>query len=406
MKHFKAIKSLEDLKNQYKKLAIANHPDNGGKLKNMQEVNAEYDQLFPVWKRKSNVVSMETSYSTRSEFYTQNGWKGENYSSSLSTTEISKIIKTYCKEMYPTWKFSVTSEYFSGGSAISVRVMEAPFDIFNREAIKEGTCWNIDREEIYLQLHHVTDKQKDYFIESAYVVIKEVYDFMQSYNFDDSDSMIDYFHTNFYSHFDIGKWDKGFKVVEKTARIKTKKGETKPSTDVKEQETQEAPESQNVETANYEFTIIEDTDTRDDSRIYVVKCNNKLDRVEYITLNNYIKSIGGYYSKFKHGFIFKENPKDLLNVESVEPKQEQQAETKQEEPAPEEKLYYTHNTNMKTLEVTGDNLKVETIQKLKSLGFIYLTGIKKYIADFSQGNRQLLIDNFSSIINNVDSVAS
>lgn len=167
---------------------------------------------------------------------------------------------------------------------------------------------------------------------------------------------------------------------------------------------QEAPET--TETANYEFTIIEDTDTRDDSRIYVVKCNNKLDRAEYITLNNYIKSIGGYYSKFKHGFIFKENPKDLLKAEAIESKQEQQTEPKQEAPEPEEKLYYTHNTSMKTLEVTGENLKTETIQKLKAIGFVYLKGIKKYIADFSQGNRDLLIDNFSIIINNVDGVAS
>lgn len=172
------------------------------------------------------------------------------------------------------------------------------------------------------------------------------------------------------------------------------------------QDLHEVQESRSVEAASYDFTVIEDTDTRDDSRIYVVKCSNKLDRAEYIKLNNYIRSLGGYYSKFKHGFIFKKNPKDLLNVETVEPKQEQQAESKQEAPTPKEKLYYTHNLNMKTLEVAGENLKTETIKKLKSLGFIYLTGIKKYISDFSEGNRQLLIDSFSNIINNVDSVAS
>jgi hypothetical protein len=33
---------------------------------------------------------------------------------------------------------------------------------------------------------------------------------VQSYNFDDSDSQCDYFHTNFYLHSGIGKWDKPF----------------------------------------------------------------------------------------------------------------------------------------------------------------------------------------------------
>lgn len=404
MKHFKAIKSLESLKAQYKQLAIANHPDNGGTLEKMQEINAEYDQLFPVWKRKSSVETEETSFSTRSEFYTQNGWKGERYNGSLSTTEISKIIKTYCKEMYPTWKFSVTSEYYSGGSSIHVSVMEAPYYIFNDEAIKNDTCWDIDGDEIHLQLHHFNDRDKKFFVESAYLVMQDVYDFMQSYNYDDSDSMIDYFSTNFYSHFNIGKWNKGFKVVEKTARIKTKKAETKPATT--EAAAQEHPEAKQPETtqemAAYEFTINKDTDTRDQSIIYVVKCTDTLDRAEYLKLNGYIKSIGGYYSKFKHGFIFKEDPTTVLNGNTTQ----EQTTAEKQETAAEEKLYYTHNTSMKTLEVTGENLQDDTIKKIKSLGFIYLSGIKKYIADYSGENLQLLIENFSSIINNMDDIAS
>lgn len=405
MKYFKAIKSLESLKAQYKKLAIANHPDNGGTLEKMQEVNAEYDQLFPVWKVKSNVESKETSFSTRSEFYTQNGWKGERYSSNLSTTQISKIIKTYCKEMYPTWKFSVTSEYFSGGSAISVSVMEAPYYIFNDGIIKKDTCWDIDADEIHLQIHSFSDRNKNLFVESAYLVMQDVYDFMQSYNYDDSDSMIDYFCTNFYSHFNIGKWNKGFKVVEKTARIKAKKAETTPATT--ETAAQEQPETKQQDTSTevteYEFTITQDIDTRDQSIIYVTKCENKLNREEYLKLNNYIKSLGGYYSKFKHGFIFKNDPTTTLRGDI---KQYQSIEEDREIPTVEEKLYYEYNQNMQTLEVTGENLKDETIKKIKSLGFIYLSGIKKYIIDYSKYNLQLLTENFTTIINEVDGIAS
>ena len=42
-KYFKSIKSYEDLKNQYKNLLKANHPDNGGDVETMKEINVEYD---------------------------------------------------------------------------------------------------------------------------------------------------------------------------------------------------------------------------------------------------------------------------------------------------------------------------------------------------------------------------
>ena len=38
MKHFKNVKSYEDLKDQYKALLKKNHPDNGGDLETMKEM--------------------------------------------------------------------------------------------------------------------------------------------------------------------------------------------------------------------------------------------------------------------------------------------------------------------------------------------------------------------------------
>lgn len=125
-KYFKNVKSLEDLKNQFKALARKNHPDAGGNIETMKEINCEYDALFPIWKNRHNAEepqnqTTETADSTRRRFYTEWGWEGSRYNSSMSTTEISKAIKIYCKEKYPTWKFSVTSEYFAGGSSIRVK---------------------------------------------------------------------------------------------------------------------------------------------------------------------------------------------------------------------------------------------------------------------------------------------
>ena len=91
------------------------------------------------------------------------------------------------------------------------------------------------------------------------------------------------------------------KVVKKVIKSDTNKTEEKATeTDV------------NVNKYTYEVT--EDTDTRTGEKIYLAKVIEKLSREEYIKVNQYIKSLGGYYSKFKHAFLFKENPCEKLNV--------------------------------------------------------------------------------------------
>ena len=42
---FKNVETFEDLKEQYKKLGFKHHPDKGGKTEDMQQINAEYDEL-------------------------------------------------------------------------------------------------------------------------------------------------------------------------------------------------------------------------------------------------------------------------------------------------------------------------------------------------------------------------
>ncbi len=50
--YFKNVNSIEELKRQYKTLAFKHHPDRGGKLEDMQRINAEYDELY---KRVKNI---------------------------------------------------------------------------------------------------------------------------------------------------------------------------------------------------------------------------------------------------------------------------------------------------------------------------------------------------------------
>lgn len=60
MKWFNNPQTLEELKKQYKKLALANHPDRGGNTQNMQDINSEYDKLFEQLKNKHTAANGET----------------------------------------------------------------------------------------------------------------------------------------------------------------------------------------------------------------------------------------------------------------------------------------------------------------------------------------------------------
>lgn len=103
------------------------------------------------------------------------------------------------------------------------------------------------------------------------------------------------------------------------------------------------PEQAITETEGLHYDIKEDIDTRDNSKIYVVKVVEKLSHDEYMTVNNNMKSLGGYYSKFKHGFIFKDDPIELLNNNmeqkktTISKQEPQTEEPKQEVKRQEEK---------------------------------------------------------------------
>ena len=65
-KWFKNIKSVEQLKKEYKKLAVKHHPDLGGKTSDMQEINNEYDRLFAELKNVHETAEGKT-YTSKTE---------------------------------------------------------------------------------------------------------------------------------------------------------------------------------------------------------------------------------------------------------------------------------------------------------------------------------------------------
>lgn len=347
MKYFKKIDSFKDLKNKYRELLKANHPDNGGNVDIMSEINCEYDALFKIWKDKTPDLTEEekneTASGSRRNFYTAFGWAGSRYDSKLTLKEIASICRNYVKTKYPTCKFSIRTHYASMCQSLSVELKEFPAKMYKTaddlraEGLTElKTYINGEGKEVTYQEY--TDEVQDmlhrlrvngyfdldswydndvfeayekalndssfYGIKTEYFksVIDDVNSFVQSYNYNDSDSMTDYFDVNFYD----GKVDYSeCKQVEKVARVAKK--ETAPATT-------EAPAGspEGIETSGEAYTVEESTHTKTGEKIYLVKWLDHLDRGQYIELNNAIKKIGGYYSRFTHSFIFKEDPTNLL----------------------------------------------------------------------------------------------
>ena len=163
--------------------------------------------------------------------------QGSNYDSNLSTTDIARNLRNYIKQNHPGYKFSVTSQYFSGGSSISVKLKETPVEITNFELMKayveqngdsnNNRIWDSETQK-YTYYSELSEDKKKEFIEqqvrnahwkniSEYSddrslawmnedvrkVYQDVIQHLESYNYDHSDSQSDYFSVNFYSHYGI-----------------------------------------------------------------------------------------------------------------------------------------------------------------------------------------------------------
>lgn len=64
MKFFATVKTLDELKAEYRRLAMKHHPDRGGDLETMKAINAEHDRLFEILKKQHNASADEYHQTT------------------------------------------------------------------------------------------------------------------------------------------------------------------------------------------------------------------------------------------------------------------------------------------------------------------------------------------------------
>lgn len=252
--YFKNVKSYEELKSQYKELLKSNHPDNGGDVEVMKEINIQYDALFMIWKNRKETESgesiKETADSTRTEFYTAYGWEGNRHNWDRSLKEVAQIVRTYVKTKYPTYKFSVRTSYSSMCKELHVDLKESPIEIYKkaeevtdeerRAFINKAVCnhyWTLDNwndEKFCEEYNRITEEHGNFFRvlnDVTKAVIEDVDTFVNSYNYEDCDGLIDYFHVDFYYFGCAQNNGQNIKVVYKTARLGgVKKTKIKDST--------------------------------------------------------------------------------------------------------------------------------------------------------------------------------
>lgn len=156
-----------------------------------------------------------------SNFYTQHGWQGENYSPDLTLKEIAQKTRAKLKKRFPNCKFSVTTKYFSGGREMSVRLMAGPFEAathhidgafnpsWDRKLVPFSGHAQLN-ENVFSEEYDDGNSNGTLLTKECWDVLKKVTDYVGSFRYDDCDGMIDYFNVNFWFHLSIGKWDRKY----------------------------------------------------------------------------------------------------------------------------------------------------------------------------------------------------
>ncbi len=149
----------------------------------------------------------------RENAYTENYWEGEGYKAvkDKSSTEIyamiRKEVRAYLKKRYPGVKASVRGEWFSGGSSVNVSFKELPRNPF--KMVPAPWAPYGDGEHVCGHANWYKGLEK---------AIKRI---VNKYNYSDCESMIDYFHVNYYVH--VGVYWETARPLEEAVRAEWEK---------------------------------------------------------------------------------------------------------------------------------------------------------------------------------------
>jgi hypothetical protein len=150
----------------------------------------------------------------------------------ISLTDISKGIKQKLKQEFKGCDFSITTQFYSGGCSLHISLMKSDFKVilpFNE--ISENALMMLESKQ-YKREQIKTEQEKTHFqlseyclndnynkdvwnngvflTEQGFNLFKRVMELVNKFNWNNSDSNIDYFDVKFYTHLSIGKWNKPY----------------------------------------------------------------------------------------------------------------------------------------------------------------------------------------------------
>lgn len=168
-------------------------------------------------------------------FYTQNGWAGSNYDSKLSAKEIAAKVRSFAKKNFPGFKFSIRTEWSMYTDSMYIE-------------LKEGTCipfaeGSRSAERGYMSTMSTVKGWENELTPEMFKVLDAVTTYANSFRYDDSDGMQDYYDTNFYLKIKVSD---EYKVIEP----KAKKSSVKPEK-VEEAKEVEAVTVEGLEIVDY-----------------------------------------------------------------------------------------------------------------------------------------------------------
>lgn len=250
-------------------------------------------------------------------FYTQNGWAGSNYDSKLSTKEIAAKVRSYAKKNFPGFKFSVRSEWSMYTDSMYIE-------------LKEGTCipfaeGSRSAERGYMSTMSTVKGWENELTPEMFKVLDAVTTYANSFRYDDSDGMQDYYDTNFYLKIKISD---EYKVIEP----KAKKSGVKPEK-VEEAKDVEAVTAEGLEIVDYsEKAIAVFGDTK--------------------AIKEQLKELGGrfnpslnYNGEKRAGWIFSKKQTDKVRELLAPAKSEKEADENTDEALPLENIHLTETDN-------------------------------------------------------------
>lgn len=250
-------------------------------------------------------------------FYTANGWAGSNYDSKLSTKEIAAKVRAFAKKNFPEFKFSVRSEWSMYTNSMYIELKAGiciPFIEGSRSA-----------ERGYMSTMSTVKGWENELTPEMFKVLDAVTTYANSFRYDDSDGMQDYFDTNFYIHIEIN--DK-YQVMEPKVKKSTAKEEKEGNTNVVEPVTVE--ELEIVDYSEKAIAVFGDTKA----------------------IKEQLKELGGrfnpslnYNGEKRAGWIFSKKQVNKVRELLAPIKNEEEAERITEEAHPLENIHLTETDN-------------------------------------------------------------